>query len=290
VRLTGLFKPEFLFRPSQIARRCIRPFRKHKSRVRLPWQSEVFAEPRDIIGRNVLGSGVLELEICESIFRVLDKGEIAVDAGANIGVMTSAMARAVGPTGCVFAFEPNPHVLEQLRESANRWDGRLHAPVRISHYALSDQHGQSVLHIPHDSVGNVGLATFLDRGFDSTDQSVTTMLLDDLIEPAQRIGLMKIDVEGHEAEVLGGCSRLLSSKSIRDIVCEDFFHVFPNRATELLTQSGYVVFRLSRSFWGPILLPPESAGASPTFIATADPDRLRKRFATRGWRSLHVNP
>jgi len=39
---------------------------------------------------------------------VLGKGDIALDVGANQGAHTAIMAKAVGSTGAVFAFEPIP--------------------------------------------------------------------------------------------------------------------------------------------------------------------------------------
>jgi FkbM family methyltransferase len=38
--------------------------------------------------------------------RLLLPGQQAIDVGANYGVYTLSMAKAVGPTGAVWAFEP----------------------------------------------------------------------------------------------------------------------------------------------------------------------------------------
>jgi predicted O-methyltransferase YrrM len=47
----------------------------------------------------------------------LERADVVVDVGANIGVFTLEMARQVGKTGLVYAFEPNPEVHELLQDS-----------------------------------------------------------------------------------------------------------------------------------------------------------------------------
>lgn len=55
-----------------------------------------------------------EIEFLES---VLKPGMIVIEGGAHCGVTTVATARAVGPTGCVYAFEPVPEHFDCLRKS-----------------------------------------------------------------------------------------------------------------------------------------------------------------------------
>ena len=67
------------------------------------------ANPNDVyIGRALLEYG----EYCEHevqlLAPLLSEGMVAVDAGANIGAVTVPLARAVGPGGLVYAFEPQP--------------------------------------------------------------------------------------------------------------------------------------------------------------------------------------
>ncbi len=49
--------------------------------------------------------------------QLVQRGDTVVDVGANIGRITHALARAVGPAGRVHAFEPTPmarRILEAL--------------------------------------------------------------------------------------------------------------------------------------------------------------------------------
>src|SRR5437868_5028533 len=52
------------------------------------------------------------LSLCE---RLLSPGAVVLDIGANVGAQTLPLARAVGNTGCVYAFEPTAFAVEKLR-------------------------------------------------------------------------------------------------------------------------------------------------------------------------------
>jgi hypothetical protein len=104
------------------------------------------------------------------------------------------------------------------------------------------------------------------------------------------IGVLKIDVEGHEAAVLQGAASLLARHGIRDIVFEEHGS-HPTNATRLLEGYGYALFRLRQRFLG---LSADPAGESgkhgqwdpPSYLATTDPDRATVRLAPRGWAVL----
>jgi hypothetical protein len=97
-----------------------------------------------------------------------------------------------------------------------------------------------------------------------------------------RIRLVKIDVEGHEHEVLMGMSKALEARSIENIIFED--HVGPgSRSIEFPTISGYTVKRLERTFRGLKLLDMRSPVGEPNFIATFEPEKLLSIARSPGW-------
>ena len=67
--------------------------------------------PKETIGRAILRLGVYDLCVSESICRLLDPGESAIDVGANLGYMTSLMAAKAGKCGSVESFEPHPDLM-----------------------------------------------------------------------------------------------------------------------------------------------------------------------------------
>ena len=75
--------------------------------------------------------------------RVTRSGDIVFDIGANIGLHTGLLSRLVGPTGRVYAFEPNPLLASCLeRTVAGLSNARLYG------VALSHTEADAVLYIP----------------------------------------------------------------------------------------------------------------------------------------------
>src|SRR6266498_3258961 len=80
---------------------------------------------------------------------------------------------------------------------------------------------------------------------------VQVQCLDALFHDAQKIGIMKIDVEGAEPAVFDGASELLGGRKIRDILFEDF-QQFPSVCIGLLRRYGYAIFRVGKGIRGPV--------------------------------------
>ncbi len=102
-----------------------------------------------------------------------------------------------------------------------------------------------------------------------------------------RIGVMKIDIEGHELAALRGAERLLSVGCVRDIIFEEHTPL-PTPVSRLLEAHGYQIFLLRKDTLGPKLIPTpcELPEALPNYLATLDSDRAQQRFKKRGFLSL----
>ncbi|MCB1914562.1 MAG: FkbM family methyltransferase [Rhodocyclaceae bacterium] len=128
---------------------------------------------------------------------LLAPGDVAVDAGANIGCLTLAMAHSVGAGGRVHAFEPQPAAFELLRAnlSMNRLD-----QVAAHRAGLGAGAGHRVMALPDTTrPGNFGATTLQAQG---PGETVAVTTIDALALPACR--LIKADVQGMEREVLLG--------------------------------------------------------------------------------------
>jgi FkbM family methyltransferase len=130
---------------------------------------------------------------------VVDPSRAAVDVGAHVGSYTVRLAQIVPR---VFAFEPDVELAGLLQRAAPR-------NVLVSSDALSDTAGWKTFRVPveagHASVTLGSLAPLESPS--TTDRQVRTSTLDELAD--EDIGFIKIDVEGHEAEVLAGGQNLL---------------------------------------------------------------------------------
>jgi len=224
-----------------------------------------------------------------------DEGETCLDIGANIGYMSSIMARRVGRSGRVIAFEPNPAIHRELEINLAMWKNAVPAIMLDGRaVALSDHQGSLDLEVPEESAHNCGLARVLHRSVAPRPQfrsvAVTCDTLDHVLCAGEQVGVAKLDVEGHEEAVLLGARKLLSAGRIRDWVFEHH-STYPSPVTNLFEENGYTVLRLKKGFFRPSLVPaaatmPASMWEPPSFVATQVPNRLAERFKPAGWRAL----
>jgi FkbM family methyltransferase len=281
-----LSKPHYIFRPTQLLRRVrLKMTSEREADVLLPWGLPMRVRTDETIGSAIARTGVYDLCATEVLFRLTDPGEVAIDAGANIGYMTSALAAAVGLKGRVEAFEPHPELFSELVDNVTCWRGAPIGEIRVHQLALSRRSGVGMLHVSDEFKTNRGTAT-LDSQRQETSIDVPLARLDALV--AERIGVMKLDVEGHEVQVLGGSDALLAGQRIRDIVFEEH-NDFPTELTKLLESHGFVVFAVDEELLGPRIHSLPSTGTSwdpPTYLATLDPTRALRRLRRRGWSCL----
>jgi FkbM family methyltransferase len=290
-----LTTPEYLFRPSQILVRLRRLFQQTptgRATVRLPWGVNINVHPTEVIGARLWYYGIFDLEVAELIFRLLDPGETGLDIGANIGVMTSLMCARAGPKGTVWAFEPHPQNLLELKANVALAQRHDTATPVVHQLALSDQTGTALMDAGSDWAGNRGLSKIVTDNPATAHFTVQAATLDSLFSSTDRCHVCKIDVEGHELQVFKGSRSILSRKQIRDIIFEDLGE-YPTDVQKLLRDNGHTLFSIHRRLFGPDLLP---LNRQPTFklgdegqnyLATLDPDRAIRRCAAKGWKVLH---
>jgi FkbM family methyltransferase len=141
--------------------------------------------------------------------RLLQPGEQVIDIGANHGVYTLSMAKALGPQGRVWAFEP-ASVVAGLLERSLAANGFEH--VLLERSAMSDHAGQAQLAVSAKSELNT-LA--LDATAASATETVRLTTLDYAMARHgwQDIDFVKIDAEGEEARILQGGSCFLAALS-----------------------------------------------------------------------------
>jgi FkbM family methyltransferase len=132
---------------------------------------------------------------------LVDPHRTAVDVGANKGTYTWFLSHLCRH---VYAYEPNP---------AMRWMLTRCTPSNVTVFprALSDRNGEAVLRIPHRGgrfANNVGTLRpeFDDPSCECIPVPTTRLDDDGLVD----VGFLKIDVEGHEREVLRGARELIA--------------------------------------------------------------------------------
>jgi FkbM family methyltransferase len=142
------------------------------------------------------------LEFCD---RLVKRGDVAFDCGANQGIYSCAFAAIVGPSGRVIAFEPQDYAVTALKNNLriNGFDN-----VTVEHAAVSDHEGSAILDV---SRGATSASITRDFGLQE-GLTVPTVTLAGIAERVgiERLDLLKMDIEGAEYFALSGSEILLT--------------------------------------------------------------------------------
>jgi FkbM family methyltransferase len=155
--------------------------------------------------------GTYEPALLEAIEHFTSPDLTAYDVGANIGYVSLAMAKAMGQSGRVVAFEPLPANLVRLQANmALNPEGNR---VQVVGAAVGAHNAQAAFMV-HESGGMGKLQAAEGRQTEYVSSiTVEVISLDKWIMDGGGAppGLIKIDVEGGEAAVLEGLSGTLNS-------------------------------------------------------------------------------
>ena len=166
-------------------------------------------------------------------------GREVLEIGANIGTTTIPLVHEFGAAH-VHAFEPSPVNYRLLRQ--NVLANGLEASVTTYEMAVSDRDGK----LPFVSTPRNGGSSHVAAESEAT-HFVPALRVDALLErgtiTASRLGLVWIDVEGHEAAVLAGADLLGPVPIVIEYQPRLYRDV--DRLNELITRRRGRVFDLS---------------------------------------------
>lgn len=177
----------------------------------------------------------------------LRPGMTVIDIGANLGVYSVPMARAVGPVGQVFAYEPGSDARELL--GLSRDVNSLHN-LHIAAPALSDSARAGYLTFgPWSEFNALGHPASGVRG---ESVEITTLDTEDRVRGWAPPDFVKIDTEGEEERVVIGGDDFFSKYS--PLVLFEIGHgESATRLQSLLCAKGYRLFRSLLDI--PVLIP-----------------------------------
>ena len=184
--------------------------------------------------------GIYEPAVQVELLKLGDiRGWCCWDLGAHYGLYSIGLARRVGPTGEVAAFEPNPlsfHRLEYHRR-LNRlgW-------LKLFPNAVSDRSEAAELYTYGELENTTTHLPYEDEPAQAACRpiAVECVRLDELVA-AGRVrlpDLVKLDVEGHGHRAIAGMSETLARKRPVFILA---FHGDPEASAirQILTRFGY---------------------------------------------------
>lgn len=190
-----------------------------------------FRFPADTyIGQSLTAYGEYSETEARLLCSLVKPGDVVVEAGAHVGTITVPLARAVGPDGAVYAYEPQEHLHSMLHDNISGNGLRHVFAVRSALGAASSV----TRYTPNP--GNTGAVELGAAGvFETPVETLDAMSL-------ARLDLIKADVEGMEVEVLLGAQHTIER-------CRPAVYVENDRAEktrhllDLLFGWGYRVWR-----------------------------------------------
>jgi FkbM family methyltransferase len=213
--------------------------------VRMPDGRRFLANLSDGMQETVYFLGEYERELSNITGRLIRKGHVCLDIGANFGWYTSLMVLACGASGQVHAFEPLPASFAELEKTYKL----LGSPsnVLLNNMALGDNRGTIELHL-FDGLksGHASIAPREDMH--SAVFRCKMIPLDDYLEENSivEVDFIKVDIEGAELMFLKGAERLFLQASPPIFMIEmalatsKYFGYVPNDLIEFLrTQCDY---------------------------------------------------
>lgn len=178
-------------------------FAFYSRRFNIHWSAKGFP---DILTRHMLFEGMYQQEVLTAIKSMVCPGDTVIDAGGHHGLMAIVASRAVGPTGLVVSFEPNPQARTRFQENcALNGAGK----VRLEPLALSDTQGSLKFYIQKGAVSwnSSFFADFASQnGRDATEEIEVAVTTIDAYVTANGLkpAFIKIDAEGSEFLILRG--------------------------------------------------------------------------------------
>jgi FkbM family methyltransferase len=196
--------------------------------------------------------------------RWLQPGMQVLDIGANHGVYTVEIARAIGEAGHVWAFEPTQVPRGRLLGSVAA--NGLQQRVTVVPAGLADANGTARFLVQHNSELNARDANMAAAAPTAQHEEVQLLALDPYLAsaaPGVKFDFVKLDAEGDELRVIEGAREFFAAQS--PVVMFEFMHgASQNPAlVRRFRELGFGIFKLAADVG--VLLPFDELGGNTGF-------------------------
>ena len=153
------------------------------------------------ISRTLLLFGKRELEHKKMLENIIKPEMTVLDIGANIGYYSLMMLELIGNKGKLIAVEPSPSNIEILRKNLllNKYND-----IEVHNAAISDENGTKKFFL--SEMSNLNTLNYTEKkSLNLTGETINvkTLTVPQIME-GRNLDLIRMDVEGHEVEVLNG--------------------------------------------------------------------------------------
>ena len=191
----------------------------------------------------------------------LKEGDVVLDLGSYCGSTVWGFSNAVGKSGKVYGFEPDPTSFEMLSKNVEYHN--------LSNVTLINKGVWSFNgNILFQSEGNMGSGVSTVQNRSTNQITIQTISLNDFCKKysVNKIDYIKMDIEGAETEVLRSSHEVLRKYKPRLIIEPHIVnsHITTNEICKILSEFGYITEILAQSD-----LPLPLIYAQPTSMETA---------------------
>ncbi|MEO9947644.1 MAG: FkbM family methyltransferase [Roseobacter sp.] len=203
----------------------------------------------DYVGRSMKYFGDLDPKVSAIVDKCVSPGDVCLDIGANLGLVSLRMSDRVGPLGLVHAFEPQPRMQSYLKRTM---DENGIKNIKLHGIALGEEKGTLPLSIPKS---NAGSASFVeDRGSQAEKIDVPVHRLTEFMKElgVGSVSFIKIDVEGFESLVIKGGMDFLREARPNAIILEEHKTIQNNilpECLQLLIGLGYDLYAMPKVYF-----------------------------------------
>ena len=181
--------------------------------------------------------------------RIINRGQVAIDIGANVGVYTLYLSKLVGKEGHVYAFEPFKPTYKLLSKTI-----KYNKLKNVSCYnnALGEKETQISLEVPKLNNGRI------DDQFahikSASGGEINMVRLDRFIQEngISNVSFIKVDVEGYEYFVFEGARETI--ERFRPVILTEIdtrwtrrYNTSPQAVENLLSSFGYKEYVLDKT-------------------------------------------
>lgn len=178
-----------------------------------------------------------EKDVIMAVTPFLKTSKFFIDVGASLGQYTHH-ANTLMDDGIIVAIEPDPWRFDALDRACKKWETQRTNRIITVNGVASNFNGDTIFYTTQ-SPRSGGI---LERNLPEKQTAIKckSYRLDDLIRADETVDFVKIDVEGAEGYVLGGCPNILKSNA--KFMIEIHNHLIDsNEIFNLLNNNGYAV-------------------------------------------------
>jgi FkbM family methyltransferase len=216
------------------------PARKRIENIDFEFDLEVYR------GTAPMYFGSYALPVVETMKRLLRRGDVFFDIGANIGYLSAIAAGLVGPAGQVHCFEPVPDYFERLQRLVELNPNYTILP---NARGAGEIPGNCKIYVTREPGQNTMVSEYKTGPEIVSTLEVPVIRLDSYIEEhaIETVKLIKIDAEGFELPILKGLENFFKRSTCRpDVICEIAPRAYPlmgrtiSELVEYMADYGYV--------------------------------------------------